>query len=82
MSSGWKLLARTFPWRTRTGRSPSLARTSTPSPSLRKTGARMKTPWKGPRPSTSRSSSKLSTCRPKAFRSTAASKTPRRGCSG
>ena len=79
VSSGWKAVASMWSWRTATGLpSSSFARTRTLSPTLLKTGARMKTArYGGPStPSISKSVSKLSTCRPKAFRLTLVSIKP------
>src|SRR5438105_14514355 len=63
-SSGWNVAARILPCLTTTGPSRCVDSTPTPSPIDSITGARMKTAWTRPTPSTSTSSSKLSTWRP------------------
>ena len=68
VSSGWKATARILPCRTATGCRSISASTSTSSPWSSTQGARMKTARSGPRPSRSRSASKLFSWRPKALR--------------
>ena len=89
VSSGWKLVATTFPWRTATilpsaGPPTTRPSTSTPAPASSTHGARMKTACSGPSPipSMARSASKESTCRPKALRRTVTSRPPTVSWSG
>src|SRR5581483_10846138 len=80
VSSGWKATARMFPCLTATGCPSTSASTSTSSPHSSTHGARMNTARRGPglpRPLTSRSASKLCTCRPNALRRAATSRRPR-----
>ena len=75
---GWKAVARTFRWRTATILPVfTRPRTSTPSPTRSTQGARMKTAWNVPAPSTSTSASNESTWRPNALRRTVMSSAPR-----
>src|SRR4051794_8352044 len=83
VSSGWKLVATRFPWRTATilpSAGPPTARPSTwtASPASSTHGARMNTACTDPpsTPSSDRSASKLSTCRPKALRRPVTSSPP------
>src|SRR6185312_5743022 len=65
VSSGWKAVTRTLPWRAATGRPSCSATTSTPSPIRSICGARMNTPGIGRSSPTSRSGdSKLAGWRP------------------
>src|SRR5215218_5388776 len=83
VSSGWKLVATRFPWRTATilpsAAPPTIRpRICTPSPASSTHGARMKTACTGPpaTPSKAMSDSNESTCRPNALRRTVASRPP------
>ena len=68
VSSGWKAVASTRPWRTATGAAVGVAGRAPRTPARRRltSGARMKTPWSGSSPSagTSRSASNESSWRP------------------
>src|SRR3954454_13812467 len=77
VSSGWKATARTLPCRTATGCPSTSASTSTSGPCSSTQGARMTTARSGPKPSSSRSDSKLCVWRPNALRRALTSSSPR-----
>ena len=83
VSSGWKLVATTSPWRTATilpsaGPPSTRPRTSTAGPASSTHGARMNTAVSGPpgTPASGTRDSKDSACRPNALRRTVTSSPP------